>query len=267
VAKQTVGVAPDPSEIFDRSAEEGQRRLDQSTLELVSTSIIAGFTIVFGFAALGIVEAIVRPQFGRLATIAGALAFGIAFTFLIVGRAELFNENFFDPVAAAVKNNDSWMVGPLVRLWSVTFALNLVGGVPFVWLLSVEGALPHGAPEALTVVAEEIVHRSSAAEFVKAFTGGALVTLLSFLLSAVDSIGSRIVMAYSVGFLLTLGPFSHVIVSILHVTFGIAFGAPIGVVALVRTTAVVTAGNLVGGLGLVTLTHVAQVKGARESDK
>jgi hypothetical protein len=29
--------------------------------------------------------------------------------------------------------------------------------------------------------------------------------------------------------------------------------------------AVATAGNLVGGLGLVTLTHVAQVEGARES--
>ncbi|HMB50798.1 MAG TPA: formate/nitrite transporter family protein [Natronoarchaeum rubrum] len=258
--------APTPSEIFERSAEEGKRRLDQSMLELVSTSFIAGFTIVFGFAALGIVEAIVKPQFGALATIAGALAFGIGFTFLIVGRAELFSENFFDPAAAAVENDDSWMVGALVRLWSVTFVLNLAGGVPFVWLLSVEGALPHGAPEALTVVAEEIVHRSAAAEFVKAFTGGALVTLLSFMLAAVDSTGSRILIAYFVGFLLTLGPFSHVIVSILHVTFGIAFGAPIGLAELARTTVVVTAGNLVGGLGLVTLTHVTQAMGAREDD-
>jgi formate/nitrite transporter FocA (FNT family) len=36
---------------------------------------------------------------------------------------------------------------------------------------------------------------------------------------------------------------------------------------LAVTTGVVTAGNLVGGLGLVTLTHVAQWKGARESDE
>jgi len=259
-----VSGAPDPSEIFERSAEEGKRRLDQSMLELISTSFIAGFTIVFGFAALGIVEAMVRPQFGRLATIAGALAFGIGFTFLIVGRAELFSENFFDPVAAAVENDDSWMIGSLVRLWSVTFVLNLGGGVPFVWLLSVEGALPHGAPEALTVVAEEIVRRSAAAEFVKAFTGGALVTLLSFMLSATDSMGSRIVMAYFVGFLLTLGPFSHAIVTMLHVVFGVAFGAPIGLDELTSTAVVVTAGNLVGGLGLVTLTHVTQAMGARE---
>jgi len=235
-------------------------------LELVATSFIAGFTIVFGLAALGIVEAIVRPQFGRLATIAGSLAFGVGFIFLIVGRAELFNENFFDPVAAAVENDDSWMVRPMARLWSVTFLLNLAGGVPFVWLLSVEGALPHGTPEELIVVAEEIVHRTAVAEFVKAFTGGALVSLLSFLLSAVDSVGSRIAVAYGVGVLLTLGPFSHVVVTMLHVVFGVAFGAPIGLGELARTTVVVTAGNLVGGLGLVTLTHVAQAKGAREDD-
>jgi len=261
-----MSVAPDPSEIFHRAVEEGQRRLDQSMLELVATSFIAGFTIVFGLAALGIVEAIVKPQFGRLATIAGALAFAIGFTFLIVGRAELFNENFFDPVAAAVENDDSWMVGPLARLWSVTYVLNLVGGIPFVLLLTVEGALPHGTPEALSVVAEEIVHRTAAAEFVKAFTGGALVTLLSFMLSAVNSVGSRIVMAYGVGILLTIGPFSHVMVTVFHVVFGMGFGAPIGLAELARTTVIVTAGNLVGGLGLVTLTHIAQVKGAREDD-
>ena len=49
-------VGPPPAEIFQRAVEEGQRRLDQSTLELVSTSFIAGFTIVFGIAALGAVE-------------------------------------------------------------------------------------------------------------------------------------------------------------------------------------------------------------------
>lgn len=46
-------IAPDPAEIFHRAVEEGERRLDQSLLEPVSTSFIAGFTIVFGIVALG----------------------------------------------------------------------------------------------------------------------------------------------------------------------------------------------------------------------
>lgn len=73
-------------------------------------------------------------------------------------------------------------------------------------------------------------------------------------------------MAYVVGFLLALGPFDPVIVTALHVAFGMLFGAGIGYGPLITTVAVVTADNLVGGLGLVTFTHVAQVRGARQSD-
>jgi formate/nitrite transporter FocA (FNT family) len=167
-----------------------------------------------------------------LAEVAGALTFGIGLVFLVVGRSELFSENFFDPVATAVDRSGTWLLRPILRLWTVTF-----------------------------------VRRDQVAVFASAFTGGALVTLLSYLLVAVDGIGNRITLAYAVGFLLALGPFDHVVVTVLHVVFGILYGTPIGVVALAETGAVITAGNLVGGLGLVTLTHVAQVKGAQKSGR
>ena len=260
-------VAPDPSEIFDRAVEEGERRLDQSLLELVSTSFIAGFTIVFGIAALGIVHAMVEPRFGEVAQIAGALAFGVGVVFLVVGRAELFNENFFDPAAKAVDKSGSWMLSPLLRLWTVTFVFNFVGGVLFALVFSVDGVLPSGSASALSTVAEEIAHRRAVTGFASAIVGGALVSLLSFLLQGVNSVRSRITMAYVVGFLLALGPFDHVIVTALHVFLGILFGASVGYGALAEITAVVTAGNLVGGLGLVTVTHVAQAMGARESSE
>ncbi|WP_276300048.1 formate/nitrite transporter family protein [Halorussus lipolyticus] len=263
-----MAVAPDPIEIFDRAIEEGERRLNQSMLELVSTSFIAGFTVVFGIVALGIVEAFVEPRFGHgIAKIGGSLAFGPALVFLVVGRTELFSENFFDPVAKAVEDDDSWLVGPLVRLWSVTFALNLAGGVLFIAILSVDGVLPAGTTDALVTFAHEFVHRKTSAEFAKGIVGGTLVTLLSYLLEAVNTVTSRIVLAYIVGVLLTLGVFDHVIVTMLHVVFGMVLGANIGLGELAVTTGVVTAGNLVGGLGLVTLTHVAQWKGARDSDR
>jgi formate/nitrite transporter FocA (FNT family) len=261
-----MAVAPDPPEIFERAVEEGERRLGQSMLELVSTSFIAGFTVVFGMVALGIVEAFIEPRFGHgIAKLVGSLAFGVALIFLVVGRTELFNENFFGPVAKAVKADDSWLVGPLVRLWSVTFALNLVGGTLFIAVLSVDGALPAGTTDALVTFAHEFVHRRTSAEFAKGIVGGTLVTLLSYLLEAVNTVASRIALAYVVGVLLAVGVFDHVIVTVLHVVFGMFLGANIGLGELAVTTGVVTAGNFVGGLGLVTLTHVAQWKGASES--
>lgn len=260
-----MSVAPGPAEIFDRAVEEGERRLAQSTLELVSTSFIAGFTIVFAIAALGIVEAFVAARFGEVGKIAGALAFGVGVVFLVVGRAELFNENFFDPVAKAVDESGSLMVGPLLRLWAVTLSVNLVGGGLFALVFAVEGALPPGTAGVLAETAHGIVDRSLPAMFADAIVGGALVSLLSFMLEAVDSVGSRISVSYAVGVLLALGPFDHVVVTVLHVFFGLLFGAPIGAGALVTVLVVSTAGNLVGGLGLVTVTHVTQALGARES--
>jgi formate/nitrite transporter FocA (FNT family) len=258
--------APRPVEIFDRAVEEGRHRLDQSMLELVSTSFIAGFTVVFGIVALGIVEAIVEPQFGELAKLGGALAFGIALVFLVVGRTELFNENFFDPTAAAVDRSGGWALSSLGRLWILTLVFNLLGGALFALVFAVEGVLPSGTAGALVSFAEESVHRGTAAWFASAIAGGALVSLISFLLAAVNSVGSRIVLAYVVGFLLALGPFDHVVVTVLHIFLGVLFGANIGAGTLATMAVLITAGNFVGGLGLVTLTHVTQAIGARESE-
>lgn len=262
-----MSVAPTPGEIFDRAVEEGDRRLNQSMLELVATSFIAGFTIVFGIAALGIVHALVEPEFGDVAKIAGSLAFGIGLVFLVIGRAELFNENFFDPAAKAANQSGSWMVSPLLRLWIVTLLFNLVGGVLFAVVFAVEGVLPPGTAEALSKIAEEIGRRGITAGFASSIVGGALVTLLSFLLLGVNSVGSRISLAYIVGFLLALGPFDHVIVTALHVVFGILFGAGVEYRTLAEVLVVTTAGNLVGGLGLVTLTHIAQAVGEEQTNE
>ena len=255
-------VGPPPAEIFQRAVDEGQRRLDQSTLELVSTSFIAGFTIVFGIAALGAVEALVEPQFGDVATVAGALTFGIGVVFLVVGRAELFNENFFDPVATAFDHDDSWLVGPLLRLWTLTFVFNFVGGGLFSLVVAVDGALPAGSPRVLRTVATGIATRTPLTVFASAIIGGALVSLLSYMLEGVDSVGSQIALAYSVGVLLALGPFDHVVVTGLHVFVGLLFGVQVEAGQLVVVFGVGTVGNLVGGVGLVTLSHVAQVRGS-----
>jgi formate/nitrite transporter FocA (FNT family) len=258
--------APTPAEVYDRAVEEGERRLEQSTIELIATSFIAGFTVTFGIAALGITEASVEPQWGHVAHVAGALALGISIVFLVVGRAELFNENFFDPVAKAVEEPDSWMLRPLLRLWTFTFVFNLVGGGLMVAVLSVDGALPPGTGEILRGIAEQIISRPPLAEFADAISGGVLVTLLSFLLGTTDSIGSRMALAYVVGFLLALGPFDHVVVTALHILFGMLFGAPIGLLEALETIVTVAAGNLVGGIGIGTSTHIVQAREAKKSE-
>lgn len=260
-----MAVAPKPSEIFQRAVDEGERRLDQSLLELVSTGFIAGFTILFGIIALGVTHALTAPILGEAAKAAGALAFPIGLVFLIVGRAELFNENFFDPAATAFERRSAGILYRLFRLWGLTFVLNLFGGALFSLVFSVHGVLPEGTRSALSTIAEETAARGEWATFMSAIAGGGLVAMLSFLLQGVNSVGSRMALAFFVGFLLAAGPFAHVIVTVLHLFLGILFGAPVGFGTLTEIMGITTAGNLVGGVGLVTLSHIAQAEGERES--
>ena len=256
-----MAVAPTPDQIYDRAKEEGQRRLGLSALDQVATAFIAGVTIVFGIVALGVVYALVEPQFGpEVAKLAGALAFGVGVVFLIVGRSELFSENFFDPVAVAIDARRAGVWGRLLRLWGVTLVLNLVGGAVLLAVVTVEGALPAEANSALVKVAEEIVAKQWPATLSRAVLAGALLTLLSYMLKAVDSVTARILVAYMVGVFLALGPFDHVVVSALHVLFGVWTTDAVTYADVAVNMLLSTGGNLVGGLLLITLTHAAQVK-------
>jgi formate/nitrite transporter FocA (FNT family) len=233
-------------------------------LEQVATGFIAGVTIVFGIVALGVVEALAAPDLGEgPAALLGALGFAIGLVFLIVGRTELFTENFFDPVAAAVEEGGARIWARLLRLWVVILALNLVGGALVAGIFMIDGALPAGSPEALVDVAVEITGKEWSATLARAVLAGALITLLSYMLQAVDGGASRILVAYLVGVVLALGPFDHVVVSALHILFGIGLSDAVTYGDLAVNIGLATAGNLVGGLLLVTLTHTAQVKAER----
>lgn len=260
-------VAPGPNEIYERSKEEGQRRLSMPPLMQASTGFIAGVTIVFGIVALGLASGLTKPQFGAdVGKLTGALAFGIGLVFLVVGRSELFSENFFDPVAEAVDRRTGSAWAGLARLWTLVFVFNMIGGAVMVAIFSIDGALAPQAADALVTVAEDIAAKDPLPTFARAVAAGTLLTLLSYLLNAVNAVGSRIAVAYLVGFFLALGPFDHVVVSALHLFFGVLLGGPVGYDDIVRNALLATAGNLAGGLLLMTLTHVVQVRGSERTE-
>lgn len=234
-----------------------------SVLEQAATGFIAGVTIVFGIVALGVVESLLEPRFGpEVAQLGGALGFGAGLVFLIVGRAELFSENFLDPVTATIERSGTKNWGKLLRLWGITLVLNIIGGAILVGIMTVDGALPAASTEVLAKIAEEIVAKEWPATVARAVLAGALVTLLSYMLKATNSVAARIPLAFLVGFVLALGPFDHVVVSALHVLFGIWLADAAGYGELLTVIGLATVGNVAGGVLLMTLTHTAQVVGA-----
>ncbi len=85
------------------------------------------------------------------------------------------------------------------------------------------------------------------------------MTLMTwFVEGAAATIGVRIVMAWLVGSFIALGTFNHAIVSTIEFVFGLRYGAAVDYGDLVLNLGVSVAGNLVGGLALVTFARSAQ---------
>ena len=251
--------APEPEQIYERTRKEGERRLERPALELVSTALAAGFDIAAGIALLAVTTAALAGHFGEAARVPGAIAFGVGFVFLIVGRGELFTENFLVPLAGLEgKERNAWW--KLAELWTVSPVFNIAAGAFFAFLLTVHRVLPSGAGAALVDVAAKLHDKSTLTAFVSAIFAGALMTAMTWFVEGQHSVGVRVAVAWASGAFLALAGLNHVIVGTIELIFGIRFGADIPWLYVLGNFALAAAGNMLGGIGLVTLTRFTQAR-------
>ena len=254
--------APEPEHIYERARAEGRRRLARPLLELAATALVGGFDVAFGVAAYALAAGAVEPHFGSSAAHAvGAVAFGIGFVFVVVGRSELFTENFLVPVAGLERTRGSWL--KLGELWLGTFLLNLIGGSVLAIIITSNGVLPAESHASIRRLAEHVGNYGAGTAFLSALVAGALMTLMTwFVEGAAESMGVRIVMSWIVGALVLLGTFNHAIVSTIELVFGMRLGADVSIGELFQNLGLSVGGNLVGGLLLVTFARSAQAAAA-----
>jgi formate/nitrite transporter FocA (FNT family) len=247
--------AREPEQIYEETREEGRRRLARPVAELAATALVGGFDVAFGVAAFALAKRAIAGDAGELA---GAIAFGIGFVFIVVGRSELFTENFLIPVAGLERNRlGSWL--KLAELWAVALVLNIFGGALLAVILTAHGVLPARSHPPLVQLAEHIARYSTLTSFLSALVAGALMTLMTwFVEGAADSMGVRIAMAWITGTLILLGTFNHAIVSTLELVFGMRYGAGVDVSQLLANLGLAVAGNLAGGLLFVTFVRSIQ---------
>src|SRR5215210_8167252 len=251
--------AREPKQIYEQTRKEGQRRLSRPPLELAATAFVGGFDVAVGVVAYALAR---RSVHGDASDLVAAIAFGVGFVFIVVGRSELFTENFLIPVAGLERRNpSSWL--KLGELWLVALVVNVAGGVIVAVIVTSRSVLPRGTDVPLVALAERIAERSTLASLLSALVAGALMTVMTwFVEGAADSLGVRIVMAWLVGSVLVLGSFNHAIVGTIELLYGLRFGAGIGWDQLLANLGISVAGNLVGGLALVTFVRSAQAMGA-----
>ncbi|MFL5953378.1 MAG: formate/nitrite transporter family protein [Gaiellaceae bacterium] len=253
---------PQPEQIYELTKEEGSRRLQRPFLEMAATAIAAGFDVVVGVTVLVLIESQLEHDLGRHAAhVFGALGFGVGFVFLVVGRGELFTENFLVPLAGIEgKQRNAWL--KLAELWTISPIFNIAAGALMVVLVSVHSVLPYGSGTTAIRTAEVIHSNGWLPLFVSAIVAGALITAMTWFVEGQRSIGVRVVVAWIAAAILALGTFNHAIVVTIEQIYGIRYGAKIPWTFVLENFGVAAAGNMIGGIGLVTVTRFTQARSA-----
>jgi formate/nitrite transporter FocA (FNT family)/rubrerythrin len=249
------------SEIFKASVEVGQARLKRSWLEMSMSGLIAGMNVTFGIIASSYVAGATAPLVGAdVAKILGALFFPIGFMFLMIGKSELFTENFLVPVTAVIAKRGGIL--ELLKLWSLTLIGNMAG--IFIFALVIAGSLNQIVPSFVVNhihgVANSYMDRTPFVMILSAIFAGWLITLMTWLLIASSGTLARIFIIWVVGFMIYLNSFSHIVVASSEILIAINTGSHISYISwLYGYVPLTLLGNMIGGLFFVTILQYLQI--------
>jgi formate-nitrite transporter family protein len=243
-------VSHQPKETFQTAVDEGQRRLERKTPELLATGAVGGIDVGTGVLAL----LVVKQATGN--DLLAALAFSIGFIALTLAGSELFTENFLVPVVAVAAGRSR--LRAMGRLWAGTLISNLVGGWVVMGIVMV--AFPKLNPVAVEIGSAYPKLGIGLVSFAGALLGGVVITLMTWMEQGTQSVPAKLLCAIVAAFLLAAAPLNHVIVVSLEMFAALQAGAHFGYLDWLGMSAWFGLGNIIGGVGLVTVLRLVQVR-------
>jgi len=243
---------------FVRMVSEGTQRLHRSWREVLVTGFFGGTEVATGVLAyLSVLNTTHQP-------LLAGLAFAIGFLALLLGRSELFTEGFLVPVAAVAAKHASFL--QLLKLWIGTLFANLVGGWAIMWLIMT------GFPQLHAQTVETATHYAtapmSAQTLSLAVLGGMTITLMTRMQHGTDSVPGKIAAAVAGAFLLAGLQMFHSILDSLLIFGALDTGdAPFGYLDWLGWFGYTVAGNVSGGLLLVTLLRLLRSKDRLQEER
>jgi formate/nitrite transporter FocA (FNT family) len=251
----------DVQKVWDESVDEGERRVDRTIPALLATGFVGGVDVMLGITAMVVLSgglSAVMPH--DTAHALAASVFGIGFVFILIGRSELFTENFLVPVSTVMHGSRSPMA--LLRLWGFTLVGNIVGLLVLAAILTRAGLVPPSALHAASKVAETFADRDMSGALLSGIVAGTTMTLMTWLAHATRDETAKVWIGLLVGFVLAAPSLNHAVVSFGEMSFGIMAGkGHAHWLDLAQNFPWAVLGNLIGGLGLVTAMRLVQVRG------
>ncbi len=257
---------PSAQDIYEQVANNARQELGRSGISLTISGLAGG--IFMGLSAMGnaIAIALLTPV-GATPTSAtlfvGKLFYPLGFIVVILGRSQLFTENTLYPVALVLaEQNHFWKT---VRLWAVVLPANVLGALAFAALATLTNALSPTVVQSLSQLGLDAVHHPAATIFWSGVMGGWIIATVAWLVSGSHSITGSVMIIWMLAFVVGLGNFAHCIAASGEVFAAILTGrAPW--IAFPEWFLPAVAGNICGGVGMVTLLEYGQVIIGKDSE-
>ncbi len=258
---------PSAEEIFKQVATSARQELQRPSIALALSGFGAG--VFMGLSALGTAVAlriIGDPPTGpsAVADIVSRMFYPIGFIVVILGRAQLFTENTLYPVALVLaEKRQFWNT---LRLWSVVLPANVLGAFAFGCLATGTSAIEPAIVTEMSRLGANALAHPSMQIFWSGVIAGWIIALAAWLVSSSHSITGSVMVIWMLTFLVGLGNFAHCIASSCEIFVTVlAQRAPWS--EFPRWFFPAVAGNICGGVGLVTILEYGQVMHGKVVDE
>jgi formate/nitrite transporter FocA (FNT family) len=250
---------PSAQEIYEQVANNARQELGRSSVSLAISGLAGG--IFMGLSAMGnaIAIALLTPVGAAPSATTLFIAkmfYPLGFIVVILGRSQLFTENTLYPVALVLaEKSHFWNT---MRLWAVVLPFNVLGALSFAALASLTGALSPSIVQSLAQLGLEAASHPSSTIFWSGVMGGWIIATVAWQVSASHSITGSIMIIWMLCFVVGLGNFAHCIAASGEVFAAILTGSAPWL-TFPKWFLPAVAGNICGGVGMVTLLEYGQV--------
>ena len=253
---------PSAHEIYQQVAKNAKEELKRSTASLA----ISGFTggIFMGLSALGVGLALARLGGSGHAFIISRMFYPLGFIVVILGRSQLFTENTLYPVALVL--TEPRQIWNTLRLWATVLPSNMLGALTFASLAGLTHSMPADVVQAIASLGLAAVHEPTSTIFWSGVVAGWIIATAAWLVSGSHSITGSVMVIWALTFVVGLGNFAHCIATSGEILTAV-LTHQLSWAAYPRWFGPAVAGNICGGVVMVTLLEYGQAVLSRSSDE
>lgn len=242
-------------EIFQHVEDNAHEELRRSPHALAFSGFAGGLSM--GLTGLGVASAMAALPNVPTREFLAYLVYPIGFVAVIIGRAQLFTENTLYPVALVLSERRHFI--DTLRLWSLVFTFNILGAIAFSALAILTDALPPGVHNQLVQLGIAGAQGGLSHIFWSGVIGGWIIALVAWVVTASHWTIGQIAVIWLLTFVVGIGHFAHCVASSGEIMSAV-FAGQVSFLHYLQWLAAATAGNITGGVLIVTLLNFGQVK-------